>query len=93
MLPIYDGIRIVLQLLRDNGKTNHQTAGQGNFQQMLSGKVFQMLRIFVEKNLPYFPEVSANKYAINIRFVVWSGDHKPVGCESNVEFDLTLCSL
>ncbi|MCE5182638.1 MAG: cell division protein ZapD [Betaproteobacteria bacterium] len=93
MLPIRDGLRIVLRMLRDSGKSSRHTAAQGSFQQMLSGRVAQMLRVTVAGNLPCFPEISANKYAINIRFTALDGPQKPRGCETDVEFDLTLCNL
>jgi cell division protein ZapD len=93
MLPIRDGLRIILRMLRDSGKSSHHTAQQGAFQQMLSGRVAQMLRISVSRDLPCFPEISANKYAINIRFTTLGGLQKPRGCDTDVEFELTLCNL
>lgn len=93
MLPIYDGLRIILRLLRDSGKSTRQIACQGTFQQMLGGKVAQMLRVSLSRELPCFPEISANKYAINIRFTTLGGTQRPRVCERDVEFDLTLCSL
>lgn len=93
MMPIHDGLRIVLRLLRDSGKTSKQTAKQGTFQQMLGGRIAQMLRVTLKRDLPCFPEISANKYAINIRFVNPDGMQRPRLCEADVEFSLTLCSL
>lgn len=93
MLPIRDGLKIVLRMLRDSGKSSRHTAKQGAFQQMLSGKVAQMLRIGVAHTLPCFPEISANKYALNIRFTSLGGPQKSRTCEIDLEFDLTLCNL
>ena len=93
MLPIRDGLAIVLRMLRDSGKSSRHIAQQGTFQQMLSGRVAQMLRISVTRELPCLPEISANKYAINIRFTTLGGPQKPRGCEIDVEFELTLCNL
>ena len=93
MLPIRDGLRIVLRMLRDSGKSSRHVAQQGAFQQMLSGRVAQMLRVTLARDLPCFPEISANKYAINIRFTTLGGTQKPRVCETDVEFDLTLCNL
>ncbi|MCE9638590.1 MAG: cell division protein ZapD, partial [Betaproteobacteria bacterium] len=44
-LPIRDGISIVLRLLRESGKCSNQTAVQGVYQQMMAGRIAQMLRI------------------------------------------------
>ena len=93
MLAIRDGIRIVMRMLRDSGKVVGYVAQRGSFQQMLSGRVVQMLRIRLDDGLPCFPEISANKYAINIRFTALGGPQKPRNCELDIEFDMTLCSL
>ena len=93
MVPINDGLGIVLRLLRDSGKSVRQTAHNGTFQQMLSGRVAQMLRISLSRELPCVPEISANKYAINVRFTTLGDAERPKVCETNVEFDLTLCNL
>ena len=39
------------------------------------------------------PEISANKYALNIRFAIFGDDARPHTSSSNVEFELTLCNL
>ena len=93
-LPIYDGLSIVLRLLRDSGKSNHYVAQQGVFQQMLTGsKLAQMLRITLIQELPCIPEISANKYALNIRFTSLGGVQRPRTCEQDVNFELTFCNL
>jgi len=93
MLPIHDGIRIVMRMLRDSGKSVRYTAHQGSFQQMLSGRVVQMLRIRLSHEIPCFPEISANKYAINLRFTALGGPQRPKTCDIDLEFEMTLCSL
>ena len=87
-------MRIILHILRGSGVPTQLVAPQGTFQQMLGGaKPAQMLRIQVADDLPCFPEVSANKYAINIRFNALEGVQKPKQCERDVSFELTLCNL
>ncbi|BCK88665.1 cell division protein ZapD [Sideroxyarcus emersonii] len=93
MLPLRDGITILLKLLRENGKVHHFTAFHGSFQQMQGGRVAQMLRISLDVGLPCIPEVSANKYALNIRFVAASFAAKTALYDQDVAFDLTFCSL
>ena len=93
LLPIRDGLAIVLRLLRDSGRTTHHNASQGAFQQMLAGRAAQLVRLNLPEDLPCTPEISANKYALNIRFVQVSTAQKPKTFEGNVEFDLTFCSL
>ena len=92
-LPLYAGLKIVLRLLRDSGKILHFTAHQGAFQQMQGGRVAQLLRVSLNRELVCIPEVGANKYAINIRFIVADYAAKTTLFEQDVPFDLTFCSL
>lgn len=93
ILPIRDGIAIVLRLLRDSGKTAKHTAWQGVYQQMLAGRVAQMVRLRLAAELPCVPEISANKYALNIRFITAGTLQRPKLFENDVEFELTFCNL
>jgi len=92
-LPIRDGVAILLKLLRENGKSSTHIAYQGTFQQILTGKPAQMLRIRLREDLPCIPEISANRYALNIRFTTQEGMQRPRASESDVEFELTFCNL
>ena len=94
LLPIHSGLSIILRLLRDNGKTSRHTAYRGVFQLMLTtAKVAQLLRLSLPKNTPSVPEISANKYALNIRFVGVAGMDRGSVYEGDVEFDLMFCNL
>ena len=41
----------------------------------------------------FSPEISANKYALNLRCPVFGDDVRPHTISSNVEFELALCNL
>ena len=90
--PLNSAIEIILKILRDSEQPTLQVAPKGAYQQMVSGRVAQMLRVGLDESLPCFPEISANKYAINIRFTALGGRRAQV-CDTQVEFDLTLCCL
>ncbi|MDH5534314.1 MAG: cell division protein ZapD [Betaproteobacteria bacterium] len=92
-LPIRDAIAIVLRLLRDSGKTTLQVAYRGTYQQMMAGRVAQMVRIRLARSHNCVPEISANKYALNIRFMTQEGVQRPKAAETDVEFELTFCNL
>ena len=93
-LPIDEALGIVLRVLRDSGRSSRQVAYNGVFQLMLTAnKVAQLLRITVAKDLPYVPEISANRYALNIRFLGYDIYERPRQIEQDVEFDLTFCNL
>jgi cell division protein ZapD len=92
LIPLMSSISILLRLLREGGKLHHFVAHQGTFQQMQGGRVAQLLRITLDKDFRCIPEVSANKYALNIRFVAANFTAKTSLFEHDVEFDLTFCS-
>lgn len=94
LIPINDAIRIILHILRGSGATTELLAPNGSYQQMLGGtKPAQMLRIEIDDSLACFPEVSANKYAINVRFNSLETAQRPRPCDFDVPFSLTLCNL
>ena len=94
LLPIHSGLTIILRLLRDNGRTSRHTAYHGIFQLMLTtAKVAQLLRLSLARDLPCVPEISANKYALNIRFVGVTGMDRGAVFDGDVDFDLMFCNL
>lgn len=93
MLPIRDGLTIVLRLLRASGRPEQYAAPGGAFQLMLGGKTAQMVRLRVNRGQPYVPEISANKYALNIRFTTPGSDVRPRQAETDILFEMTFCNL
>jgi cell division protein ZapD len=91
--PLFDAINIVLRLLRESGVTTKVFAQSGSYQQMLQGKVYQLLRVSVEQESGAIPEISANKYMLWIRFMSQGGDMKPKAYDGDTPFDLTLCNF
>ena len=73
-------------------KPTRHVAHQGSFSQMLGGKVAQMVRIRLPRD-SHIPEISANKYALNIRFTQFGDEPRPKMVDSDVEFELTFCNL
>ncbi|MGV3741222.1 MAG: cell division protein ZapD [Burkholderiaceae bacterium] len=93
LIPLCQAISIVLRLLRESGRPAQVIAPAGSYQQMLQGKVYQMLRLSVDENLGAVPEISANKYMLWIRFMMHDGEHKPKAFEHDVSFELALCNF
>jgi cell division protein ZapD len=94
LMPMYDAIKTILRILRGSDTATKLTAQNGFYQQMLGGaKPAQMLIIRVDDDCPCFPEVSANKYAISIRFSALDFVQKPRPCDHDLEFSMTLCNL
>jgi len=91
--PISASLRIVLRVLRESGKSMPLIAYGGVFQQMPMERAAQMLRLTVKRDLPCVPEISANKYALNIRFILPGSVQRTKLYEADVEFQLTYCNL
>jgi len=89
LLPIRDASSIVLKLLREGGKPMKHVAHRAAFSQMLGGKMSQMVRIRLPRESQFIPEISANRYALNVRFSTFGTRM----CEADVEFELTFCNL
>jgi len=93
LAPLFDAISMALRLLRESGRPAKMIAHTGNYQQMLQGKMYQMLRLVIDETLGVIPEISANKYMLWVRFTAQDGDMKPKPFENDVPFELTLCNF
>ena len=93
MLPVYSGLSIVLRVLRESGRGAALIAFQGVYQQTPAEKPAQMLRLWLDPQLPCVPEISANKYALNVRFLLPDGVQRTRVYEHDVPFELAFCNL
>lgn len=91
--PLYNGLALILRLLRESGHPADVAAEQGAYQEMLAGKSFQLLRVWVDPALGVFPEMSANKYVIWVRFSMQDNELKPIAVTRRVPFRLSRCNL
>jgi len=92
LLPLYEGMAIALRLLRESGRSSDIVAEQGAYQQMMGGKVYQLLRVWIDEAQGVFPEISANKYMVWIRFSTQDGELKPQPAGRDIAFKLALCN-
>jgi cell division protein ZapD len=93
LVPVYSGVTVVLRVLRESGKTFSLVARHGAFQQMPMDRPAQLLRLVLSPEFQCVPEVSANKYALNIRFLRPDPAQKSRVFEGDVPFELTYCNL
>ena len=94
LLPLRDALVIVLRLLRASGHPKPYVAANGQLQLNLGGSSAQMVRLDLKVAERAVPEISANKYALNIRFTnPPNTDCKTRSCDQDVEFELTFCNL
>jgi len=94
LFALRDASAIVLRLLRSSGRAKQHVAVNGQFQLNLGGTSAQMVRVALAASEAAVPEVSANKYFLNIRFTKPPvNELKARSCDRDVEFRLTFCNL
>lgn len=94
LIPMQQAVYLLLYILRGSSKPKTKQAAKGSYHQLMGGSnPAQMLRITLPDNTPYYPEVSANKHAINIRFNVLDNNFLQQKSDVDITFDLTLCNL
>jgi cell division protein ZapD len=96
MSPVQGALDIILRLLRSASQPERLVAERGQYQRLLGSKgvVAQMARIAVNAREQVVPEVSANRFALNIRFTLPPGvDIKARNSDRDVSFELTFCNL
>ena len=90
---IRKAVNIILKLLRGSGRAEQHSAAEGVFQKMLEGRNPQLIRVSLAEHLPCIPEMAANKYALNIRFV-YAGPGQIRACsDQTVNFELNFFTL
>ncbi len=92
-LPLQQGLALILRLLRESSTPDSLEAEQGAYQEMLGGKTFQLLRVWVDQALDVFPEMSANKYVIWVRFSTTDQELKPQPVGRAIPFLLSRCNV
>lgn len=86
-------VNIILRLLRESGRPERQTAPDGLYQKMQEGRNPLLIRVSLADDFPCVPEISANKYALNIRFV-YAGPGQVRACtDQTVSFELSFFTL
>jgi len=93
LVPVHSAFAIVLRVLRESGRSSALIAFQGVYQQTPAEKPAQMLRLSLASDLPCVPEISANKYALNVRFLLPEGVQRTRVYEHDVPFELAFCNL
>jgi cell division protein ZapD len=93
LMPIHAALEIVLRVLRESGRTVSLIAFQGVYQQTPAERPAQMLRLSIDDGLACVPEISANKYALNVRFLLPEMVQKSRVFEQDVPFELAFCNL
>ena len=93
LTPLADSIHLLLKLIRDSGSPQKVAANAGQYQQNLpQGRSFQLLRLALDPDLHFIPEISGNRLMVSIRLMKHERDGRLHASADNAVFELTLCS-
>jgi cell division protein ZapD len=96
-LEIHDAIKLVLNIIRQSNDERQEIAKAGFFQLSLPlelNESVQLLRVQVEKNTPYFAEISGGKHRFTVRFMsLGLESERSTQTTHDVPFSLTCCQL
>jgi len=90
---IYTSIEFILDFIRNSRSASKEIANAGFFQLPLDqNQAFQLIKVSIDKSLPYFAEISGGKHRCTIRFMEPSNDDKrPIQTTNDIPFKLTCC--
>ncbi len=90
--PTSLAVNELLKILRESTANQSLVALKGQYQRTGIGERVHLLRVFVDNDLHAVPEVSANKYATNIRFMHESTTSaKGWQVDKDIPFQLGVC--
>lgn len=92
-LPIWDGIKLFLSLIRDSCDPKPAQALSGLYQHPkdISTAQLQMIRVQLDSNLELIPEVSGYKQHFNVRFMEANKADHLIQTTHDINFSLTCC--
>lgn len=93
LMPMAEGLRMLLSLLRDSGTPHEVVAAAGLYQQSLAaGRTCQLLRLRVTGSPELVPEISGHRLMISVRLMHQDGDGRLKTSTVDTPIELTLCS-
>lgn len=93
--PLDKSLSLILDLTRQSSLPSRELAAGGTFQKTLpTHSTCQLLRIVVRNDVGVYPEISANKHRVNIRFLMANFDQsKTLQDTKDISFELTCCMI
>ncbi len=87
-------ISLILDITRESSSPINVVAEQGFYQQNIENNApVQVIRVGLNKNSEYFPEISAGKQRFSIRFMLPQDENRPVQSSDDINFQLVCCAL
>lgn len=87
-------VHLLLDMIREASIPVSKVANEGFYQQNLDANTpFQLIRVKTEADLPYYAEISAGKHRLTIRFLEPQPGRRPLQAQTDINFQLTCCSI
>lgn len=87
-------VELLLKLVRNTAAPTHEVATAGGFQRSLDPEMpFQLIRVALDAELPYYAEISGGKHRFTIRFLEPTEGARPQQATVDVPFRLSCCAL
>ena len=87
-------VELILKLIRESAVPSKCVAENGSYQQSLDPNLpFQLLRVSLPADSPYFVEISGGKHRFTVRFLLASTSVRATQASETVEFHLNCCAL
>lgn len=83
---------LYLMLVRQSTQFYNVTAVNGYYEKIFDTSTdYQLLRVYVDKNISAFPDMSVGRHRMNLHFFTLNDDEKPKQFKEDVNFKLALC--
>ena len=96
LTPLAQALRVLLGLLRDSGTPQRMVATGGQYQQSLQnlpqGKVYQLLRVRIDPELGFVPEITGHRLMVAVRFMKPDAEGRLRNAGVDTTFELSLCA-
>lgn len=87
-------INLILKLTRESNDAQQATALAGFYQNNLNKqRAYQLLQVSVARHLQVFPEISAGKHRVSIRFLRYTKHQRATQAQDDIPFYLNCCVL
>lgn len=94
LTEIRQATSLLLNIIRNSSKSHDRTAKQGFYHETLNSQLqYQLIQVALPKEAMFYPEISAGRHRITIRFIIPDVINHPKQTNENVKFALTKCVI
>lgn len=91
--PVRQSIELLLKMIRNSAEARVIDCAQGSFQRQLDNNTpFQLIRVLLPSDSPYYAEISGSRHRFSVRFLRPTAEKAQLA-EGEVSFRLACCSL